>query len=240
MRRVLSDLVPGSSPDEWQVSSSSATLTATVGRRRLLQGGQQPGGLRLPTAWRRLSRTPSLDAWRLGQPGPAGSLCGSALCAQLLAAGVDLDPTAAITIKPDPSNDLTALRAAGQLARWRAAEDASAATARQRMIGAAVGGAVGGFLGLLLLLAVGPKIVRALRARRAARAKAAAAKQEAAAAAQAAAWAQASKGLSGSGGSDGGSDGSGVIAAVRQQGAFDDARRSGGGDQRQQLGRVLV
>lgn len=123
---------------------------------------------RLPTVWRRLSRQPSLDAWRIGQPGPPDSLCATRLCVLLLAEGVDFDP-GSIAVSPDPSDDLTTLRASAQLAVWRAEEAAAAAGARQRHLATVVGASVGGFAGALLLLACGPRVWRRCAAARAVR-----------------------------------------------------------------------
>jgi hypothetical protein len=143
IRSVLATAVPGSRPDEWELASASnppnlrRCRRRAAARRALLQGapaGPDGGSGPLRTAWRRLSRTPSLDAFRLWQPGPPTSLCTTQLCAALLAAGVDLDPAFPITVTPvrhprDPGADLTARRAAAQ---------ASAAARRPRRAAAAI------------------------------------------------------------------------------------------------------
>jgi hypothetical protein len=178
IRSVLSGSVPGSAPGDWQASTAAAaggpaptTAAAAAGRRLQQQQPAAPATTSLPTQWRRLSRTPSLDAWRLGQPGPVNSLCATQLCAALLAAGVELDPNQPITISPDPTSDITSLRASAQLETWRASEGAAAAAAQQRRIGAIVGAVVGGFVGLFVVLAIVPRVSRlvaSLRARSAA------------------------------------------------------------------------
>ncbi len=195
IRSVLSAVVPGTGPEDWQLSSTvghrrRALMTTTGGPRKLLQqaasssgdGSSLPPLGLLPTQWRHLSRTPSLDAWRLGQPGPAGSLCATQLCAALLAAGVDLDPASPLTISPDPTNNITSLRASAQMEVWRASEAAARAAEQQRRIGAIVGAAVGGFAGLVVLLAALPRVWRwgaaKLTVRRAAASKAAAAAEQ--------------------------------------------------------------
>jgi hypothetical protein len=176
---VLSGAVPGSSPGEWELFSATnlpnlrrrLSRTLLQSKRGLLQGapsGPDGGSGPLRIEWRRLSRTPSLDAWRLSQPGPANSLCASQLCAALLAAGVDLDPALPIAISPDPDADLTSRRAAAQAT----VAMESASNQRRASIGAIVGGAIGGFVGLVVLLALLPRLLRCARARRAAAAAA--------------------------------------------------------------------
>jgi hypothetical protein len=156
-----------------------------LGRRGLRQeagsgspaaGAQSWPDTLVPTSWRRLSATPSLDAFRLGQPGPSGSLCGTQLCSALLASGVDLDPAAPIAISPDPTADLTSLKATAQLAVWRAALSSAAEVAQRQRVAAIIGGSVGGFFGLILLLACGPRVWGWAAARRAAAERAAAAR----------------------------------------------------------------
>lgn len=139
----------------------------------------QPQDTPLTTQWRRLSRTPSLDAWRLGQPAAPGSLCTTVICSALLAAGVDLNPSHPIRITPDPTNDLTALRANAQMELQRAAGAADAAAAQQRRVGMIAGIAVGAFVGVVLLAALAPRVWRKVAAARKRRAAERAAKGDA-------------------------------------------------------------
>jgi murein L,D-transpeptidase YcbB/YkuD len=167
IRDTLAGLVTGSASRDWSATSGAR-------RRALLQAAS------ITTTWSRLSRTPSLDAWRLGQAVPSSGACATQLCALLLAAGVALDPS--ITISPDPSSDLTAAKASAQMELLWAASSAAAAAAQQRRLATIVGAAVGGSAGLLVLLIALPRLVRAYKARRAVTAKAAAAAKAAKAA----------------------------------------------------------
>lgn len=150
---VLASVASGSTPPDWQLGGSDRGNK----RRAVLQ---QAATGPLITQWRRASPTPSLDAWRLGQPAAPGSLCVKQLCSALLAAGVDVDPSVPIAIDPDPSSDLTALRASAQLQEQRAAETAAAAAVQQKRVGTIAGAVVGGFVGLVGLLALAPCVWR--------------------------------------------------------------------------------
>ncbi|GBF91028.1 hypothetical protein Rsub_03883 [Raphidocelis subcapitata] len=142
----------------------------TAGQQQQPAGGDDSSVL---LRWRRPSATPSLDAWWLARP--ADAACGTALCAALLVAGVELDPAQPIRLRPDPSDELTQQRALAQLQRQLPSasaafpSDADGGAAPRRRAAAIAGGAIGGFLGALglALLAqrVAPKVRRALARR---------------------------------------------------------------------------
>lgn len=187
IRSVLDAAVFGRSPDDWQLSwaagndagstgtgaapgaapAPSSAGAAAAANRALLQSGE--GSASLATQWRRMSATPSLDAWRLGQPGPAGSPCATQLCWALVAAGVGVDPSAKITIDPDPSAGITQLRGMAQMEVWKAAQAGVAAGQRQARVNTIVGASVGGAAGLVALCVAASVAARRAAAARAAR-----------------------------------------------------------------------